>query len=140
MNQRVADFGPVWGASGVQGFFGEGYWFHRWVPGLSFDGCTFVAKTTTLLDCAVSSVESIPVFSKSRTCCDLARSRSLNKRWVMCINQIIGRVDRCSPLTISVNTPLVHPNLSAARTITSVVHLCKVNLGLRIPSLCLGLQ
>ncbi len=42
------DFGPVWGASGIQGFFGEGYWFHRCVPGLNYRGSTFVAKTTTL--------------------------------------------------------------------------------------------
>ncbi|MEK7643643.1 MAG: hypothetical protein AAB372_04330 [Patescibacteria group bacterium] len=43
-------FGPVWGASGVQGFFGEGYSNHTlWRPfGLSFDDMTFVAKTTTL--------------------------------------------------------------------------------------------
>jgi len=47
---RGIDFGRVWGASGVQGFFGEGYWFHRWWKpfGLKFDGMTFVAKTTTL--------------------------------------------------------------------------------------------
>lgn len=42
------DFGPIWGASGVQGFFGEGYWYHKYIPGLNFDGITFVAKTTTL--------------------------------------------------------------------------------------------
>ena len=51
MEDRMRLFGPVWGASGVQGFFGEGYWFHRlpWPFGSpSFDGCTFVAKTTTL--------------------------------------------------------------------------------------------
>ncbi len=50
MKLRGVDFGPVWAASGVQGFFGEGYWFHRfWKPfGLDFDGVTFVAKTTTL--------------------------------------------------------------------------------------------
>ncbi|PIR92569.1 hypothetical protein COU01_00975 [Candidatus Falkowbacteria bacterium CG10_big_fil_rev_8_21_14_0_10_44_15] len=45
------DFGPIWGASGVQGFFGEGYWFHKpfmKLGLLSFDGMTFVAKTTTL--------------------------------------------------------------------------------------------
>lgn len=48
MRLRGIDFGSVWGASGVQGFFGEGYWFHRVVPGLSFRGVTFVAKTTTL--------------------------------------------------------------------------------------------
>jgi dihydroorotate dehydrogenase len=43
-------FGPVWGASGVQGFFGEGYRFHRYLGPLApdFDGLTFVAKTTTL--------------------------------------------------------------------------------------------
>lgn len=44
-------FGPVWGASGVQGFFGEGYWyqelFARYIPGYSFRGVTFVAKTAT---------------------------------------------------------------------------------------------
>lgn len=40
-------FGPVWDASGLRGFFGEGYWFHQFVPGLSFEGSTFVAKTTT---------------------------------------------------------------------------------------------
>jgi len=45
---RGIDFGPVWGASGIQGFFGEGYWFHKLVPGLNFKGMTFVAKTTTL--------------------------------------------------------------------------------------------
>lgn len=43
------DFGNVFGASGVQGFFGEGYWFHR-IPFRrpDFSGSTFVAKTTTL--------------------------------------------------------------------------------------------
>lgn len=46
-------FGPVWGASGVQGFFGEGYWFTRWLKFLtlglsSSPGATFVAKTVTL--------------------------------------------------------------------------------------------
>lgn len=44
-------FGPVWGASGVRGFFGEGYWyqklFTRFIPGYSFAGATFVAKTVT---------------------------------------------------------------------------------------------
>lgn len=45
------DFGNVLGASGVQGFFREGYWFHKvWKPfGLDFAGITFVAKTATLL-------------------------------------------------------------------------------------------
>jgi dihydroorotate dehydrogenase (NAD+) catalytic subunit len=48
---RGIDFGNVLGASGVQGFFGEGYWFHKmWHPlGLDFSGMTFVAKTATLL-------------------------------------------------------------------------------------------
>lgn len=44
-------FGPVWGASGVRGFFGEGYWYQklfvRWIPGYSFESVTFVAKTAT---------------------------------------------------------------------------------------------
>lgn len=46
---RGIDFGLVWCASGAQGFFGEGYWYHRWWKpfGLSFDRATFVAKTTT---------------------------------------------------------------------------------------------
>ncbi len=50
MRLRSVDFGPVTGQSGVQGFFGEGYRFHRyWRPfGLDFAGMTFVAKTTTL--------------------------------------------------------------------------------------------
>ncbi len=47
---KIVDFGRVWGASGVQGFFGEGYWFHHWLKpvGLDFSSATFVAKTTTL--------------------------------------------------------------------------------------------
>lgn len=48
MKLRGIDFGPVWAASGAMGFFGEGYWYHQWIPGLNFRGCTFVAKTTTL--------------------------------------------------------------------------------------------
>ena len=53
MKLRGIDFGNVLGASGVQGFFGEGYWFHKaWGPfGLNFAGMTFVAKTATLLPC-----------------------------------------------------------------------------------------
>jgi dihydroorotate dehydrogenase len=47
------NFGPIWGMSGVQNFFGEGYPFHtiyqRLFPkGFVFNGITFVAKTTTL--------------------------------------------------------------------------------------------
>ncbi|MFH1631616.1 MAG: hypothetical protein ABIA47_01140 [bacterium] len=46
---RGIDFGHVQGASGVQGFFGEGYWFHKVMgPLLTFRGMTFTAKTTTL--------------------------------------------------------------------------------------------
>ena len=50
MDIKGFKFGSVWGASGVQGFFGEGYWFHRIGRpfGLDFKGATFVAKTTTL--------------------------------------------------------------------------------------------
>ena len=51
MSLRKNPYGPVWGASGVQGFFGEGYPFHkifRLVPGFSFEGMTFVAKTATI--------------------------------------------------------------------------------------------
>ncbi|WKZ26690.1 MAG: hypothetical protein QY304_01145 [Candidatus Paceibacterota bacterium] len=44
-------FGAVWGASGVQGFFGEGYPFHsilkRFCPGFLLR-ISFVAKTATL--------------------------------------------------------------------------------------------
>jgi len=51
MKLRGIDFGPVFCASGTQGFFGEGYWYHKFLRslGLNFDGCTFVAKTTTFL-------------------------------------------------------------------------------------------
>ncbi len=45
---RGLDFGYVLNASGARGFFGEGYSFHKLVPGLSYRGSTFVAKTTTL--------------------------------------------------------------------------------------------
>ncbi len=50
MRLKNIDFGKVTGASGVQNFFGEGYWFHRYLKpfGLDFSGATFVAKTTTL--------------------------------------------------------------------------------------------
>lgn len=48
MKLQGVDYGPIWGASGVQGFFGEGYWFHRYLKpfGLDFTGVTFTAKTT----------------------------------------------------------------------------------------------
>lgn len=45
---RGVDFGRVWDASGVRGFFGDGYWFHRLPVGPRFQGSTFVSKTTTL--------------------------------------------------------------------------------------------
>lgn len=48
MKLQGIDFGPVWDASGARGWFGEGYWFHRVCPGLSFRGSAFVSKTTTL--------------------------------------------------------------------------------------------
>lgn len=55
MKLRGIDFGPVAGASGVQGFFGERhfpeYRHHqmlKFVPGFNFDGMTFTAKTATL--------------------------------------------------------------------------------------------
>jgi dihydroorotate dehydrogenase len=50
MKLRGIPFGNVLSASGVQGFFGEGYWFHPYLEpfGLDFSNFTFVAKTTTL--------------------------------------------------------------------------------------------
>ncbi|MBI4118302.1 MAG: hypothetical protein HY455_02085 [Parcubacteria group bacterium] len=50
MRLRGTDFGDVFGASGVQGFFGEGYWFHTPLRpfGLDFEGMTLVSKTATL--------------------------------------------------------------------------------------------
>ena len=50
MKSEQHTFGTVMGASGVQGFFGEGYWFHRvWsVFGIDLSDITFVSKTATL--------------------------------------------------------------------------------------------
>jgi dihydroorotate dehydrogenase len=50
MRLHGIEFGRVMDASGVRGFFGEGYRHHRpFAPfGLRFAGSTFVAKTTTL--------------------------------------------------------------------------------------------
>jgi dihydroorotate dehydrogenase len=44
------DFGRCWDMSGVRGFFGEGYAYHRplAVVGLTFRGSRFTSKTTTL--------------------------------------------------------------------------------------------
>jgi len=51
-NLRYTGFSPVWGASGTEGFSGEGYKFHKLLkcccPGFDFTGMTFVSKTTTL--------------------------------------------------------------------------------------------
>ena len=49
MKLRGIEFDNVFGGSGVQGFFGERYWFHH-TPfiGPKFDGMTFVATTCTL--------------------------------------------------------------------------------------------
>jgi dihydroorotate dehydrogenase len=47
---KGVDYGPVQCASGAMGWFGEGYWYHRYVPGLNWKGCTFVAKTTTFYE------------------------------------------------------------------------------------------
>lgn len=49
MKLRGINYGPVCGASGVQGFYGEGYSWHRGAKfiGLDFGGMTFVAKTVT---------------------------------------------------------------------------------------------
>lgn len=46
---RGIEFGPVLDSSGVRNFFGQGYPFHKKLRrfGLSFEGSTFVAKTTT---------------------------------------------------------------------------------------------
>lgn len=45
-------FGPVWGASGIENFFGQGWTYHerfkRWFPRrFDFTGMTFTTKTTT---------------------------------------------------------------------------------------------
>lgn len=47
---RGINFGHVFNASGARNFFGEGYWFHKYLEplGLRYTGSTFVAKTTTL--------------------------------------------------------------------------------------------
>lgn len=52
MELRGVYFPPICNASGAQGFFGEGYPYHKYwkYAGLTFDGCGLVAKTTTLLE------------------------------------------------------------------------------------------
>ena len=52
MKLRGIEFGKVIGASGVQGFFGEGYPYHKllhFVPGFTLEGVTLTAKTSTLV-------------------------------------------------------------------------------------------
>lgn len=51
MRLRNIDFLPVYNASGAQGFFGEGYPYHKYwrFLGLSYNHCGFISKTTTLL-------------------------------------------------------------------------------------------
>ena len=51
MKLRGVEWGHVMNASGARGFAREGYWFHEFLApfGLRYDGCTFVAKTTTLM-------------------------------------------------------------------------------------------
>ena len=50
MKLRGINFSPIFDASGVEGFFGEGYWYHKFLhlAGFSLKACTFVSKTTTL--------------------------------------------------------------------------------------------
>ena len=50
MELHGINFPPIMNASGTRGFFGEGYWYHKiWrYAGLSFRGCGFTAKTTTM--------------------------------------------------------------------------------------------
>ena len=50
LKNELAPWGAIWGASGVQGFFGEGYRFHNLFLKMlwrNFEGMTFVAKTAT---------------------------------------------------------------------------------------------
>ena len=47
MKLRGIEFGPVLDASGVRGWFGEGYLFHK-LSRPNLRGSTFVAKTTTV--------------------------------------------------------------------------------------------
>lgn len=52
MNLGGVEFSRCLGGAGVQGFFGEGYWYHRFLKpfGLDFQGLTFVSKTATLYE------------------------------------------------------------------------------------------
>lgn len=68
MRLNGTEFGPVWGASGVQGWFGEGYRHHRWLGplGPDFTGVTFVAKTTTL-DARIGNMPLRPDWTPAET-------------------------------------------------------------------------
>jgi dihydroorotate dehydrogenase len=46
MYLRGIDYGPISCASGARGMFGEGYWFHQFIP--SLERLTFAAKTVTV--------------------------------------------------------------------------------------------
>jgi dihydroorotate dehydrogenase len=50
MTLRGIRFWPVSQASGVNNFYGQGYWFHRYLRpfGLQFSGSNFTTKTSTL--------------------------------------------------------------------------------------------
>lgn len=53
MKLRGKEFGYVFNCSGARGFFGNGYWFHRFLKifsGFTPNRLTFVAKTLTLLE------------------------------------------------------------------------------------------
>lgn len=53
MKLRGIEFGCVFNASGARNFFGDdAWWFHKvaWPIGLTYRGCTFVSKTTTLME------------------------------------------------------------------------------------------
>ena len=52
MKLRGIEFGPIIGASGANGWFGEGYPYHtllHLIPGFTWEGVTLTAKTSTLL-------------------------------------------------------------------------------------------
>lgn len=48
MNLQGLRFNFAFDQSGVRNFDGRGYPYHKWMPNLSFNNCSFVSKTTTL--------------------------------------------------------------------------------------------
>lgn len=50
MELRKINFGHVFSASGSRNFFGDGWWYHKFLKpfGLNYEGSTFVTKTITL--------------------------------------------------------------------------------------------